>query len=198
MNILKKIFSVAIPPDRWKVPVIVALGILTGLAIFLFHISNADSYLSDKPETCINCHVMYSQYDSWQHSSHARVANCNDCHVPHDNIIHKYLFKAQDGMRHATIFTLRAEPQVIRIKEAGREVVQENCERCHMGFLAYHETFEAIWDGGVEDEENERICWDCHKETPHGKVNSLASAPNAQVPKLSPIIPEWMRKIIKK
>ncbi len=198
MNIFKQIFSAAIPPDRWKVPVIVALGILTGLAIFLFHISNADSYLSDKPETCINCHVMYSQYDSWQHSSHARVANCNDCHVPHDNIIRKYLFKAQDGMRHATIFTLRAEPQVIRIKEAGRNVVQENCERCHMGFLAYHETFAAMWDGGTEDEENKQICWDCHKETPHGKVNSLASAPNAQVPKLSPIIPEWMRKIIKK
>lgn len=198
MRTLRKIFSVLIPPDRWKVPVIVVIGILTGLAIFLFHISNADSYLSDKPETCINCHVMYSQYDSWQHSSHARVANCNDCHVPHDNIVHKYLFKAQDGLRHSTIFTLRLEPQVIRIKEAGRDVVQENCERCHEGFLSYHETFEAMWDGGIENEANERLCWDCHKETPHGKVNSLASAPNAQVPKLSPIIPEWMEKMLKK
>lgn len=198
MRTIKKIFSAIIPPDKWKVPVIVALGVITGLAFFLFRISNADSYLSDKPETCINCHVMYTQYDSWQHSSHARVASCNDCHVPHDNVFHKYLFKAQDGMRHASIFTLKLEPQVIRIKEAGRDVVQENCVRCHEGFLSYHETFEAMWDGGTEDEENERLCWDCHKETPHGKVNSLSSAPNAQVPKqLSPIVPEWIQKINK-
>jgi len=197
MKTLRKIFSILIPPDRWKVPVIVVVGILTGLAFFLFHISNADSYLSDKPETCINCHVMYSQYDSWQHSSHARVANCNDCHVPHNNFINKYLFKAQDGLRHSTIFTLRTEPQVIRIKEAGRDVVQGNCERCHGDFLAYHGTFESVWTNNYKSEDK-RLCWDCHKETPHGKVNSLASAPNARVPKLSPIIPEWMEKMLKK
>ena len=192
-SIIKKIA----PPRKWKIPVIIALGILTGLLFFILHIGKADSYLSDNSETCINCHVMYSQYASWQHSSHARVAVCNDCHVPHNNIFNKFFFKAKDGLRHSTMFTFRLEPQVIRIKEAGREVVQENCERCHSGLLGYHETFEALMQGGKEDEDNERLCWDCHRDTPHGRVNSLSSAPNAQVPEVSPIIPKWIKDITK-
>ena len=34
-----------------------------------------------------------------------------------------------------TMFTFRMEPQVIRIKDAGRDVVQENCIRCHANYL---------------------------------------------------------------
>jgi cytochrome c nitrite reductase small subunit len=191
-----KIFTHLIPPDNWKLPVVVIIGILTGLIFFTVYAGKATSYLSDKPETCINCHVMYSQFDSWQHSSHARVANCNDCHVPHNNIFSKYYFKATDGLRHSTIFTFRLEPQVIRIKNAGKEVVQENCERCHEGLLSFHETFEALMNGGKEDEANERLCWDCHRDIPHGRVNSLSSAPNAQVIFDSPIIPVWLENRI--
>ena len=124
---IKLIFNKLVPPDKWKIPVLLTLGVLTGLAFLTFHIANGTSYMSDKPETCINCHVMFPQYSSWQHSSHARVATCNDCHVPQDNFIRKYLFKATDGLRHSTMFTFRLEPQVIRIKDAGRNVVQENC-----------------------------------------------------------------------
>jgi hypothetical protein len=51
--------------------------------------------------------------------------------VPHNNIFNTYYFKAKDGMRHATMFTLRLEPQVIFIHEAGQNVVQNNCVRCH-------------------------------------------------------------------
>ena len=29
------------------------------------------------------------------------------------------------------MFTFRLEPQVIFIKQAGKDVVQQNCERCH-------------------------------------------------------------------
>ena len=64
------------------------LGVTAGTAVFVFHISRAASYMSDEPETCMNCHVMTTQYLTWQHSSHARVATCNDCHVPHDNAVH--------------------------------------------------------------------------------------------------------------
>jgi cytochrome c nitrite reductase small subunit len=182
--------SFLVPPQKWRVPVIITLGVLTGLVFFVLHISKADSYLSDNPETCINCHVMFPQYASWQHSSHARVANCNDCHVPHNNFINKYYFKAKDGLRHTTIFTLRLEPQVIRIKEAGREVVQGNCERCHENLITHIE----LYRNQTEEEENERPCWECHRETPHGRINSLSSFPYARVPKLSPILPEWLQK----
>ncbi len=105
---------------------VIATGIFLGMGIFIIYISRAHSYLSDKPETCINCHIMAPQYATWNHSSHREWTNCNDCHVPHDYIINKYYFKAKDGLRHATIFTLRKEPQVIFIKEEGKNVVQQN------------------------------------------------------------------------
>lgn len=187
-RILKKF----IPPDNWKLPVIILLGIFVGLGIYVVYISNAVSYLSDDPKTCVNCHVMNPQYATWERGSHGRVATCNDCHVPQDNIFHKYLFKAQDGLRHATIFTLRLEPQVIIIKDAGKEAVQSNCIRCHSN-LVHPIGLRAINNNSVEDQTG-RYCWSCHRETPHGRVNSLSSTPYANVPQLNPVIPEWLQK----
>lgn len=126
-----KILNYLLPPRKWVPFVIVAVGIGMGLFAYLLYVSNAVSYLSDDPKTCVNCHVMTPFYATWQHSSHARVTTCNDCHVPHNNALNKYFFKAKDGIYHATVFTWRAEPQVIHIKEAGTDVVQKNCQRCH-------------------------------------------------------------------
>ena len=114
-----KVLRFLIPPPAWRLPVILLAGIFAGLAAFAFYISKAPSYLSDNPATCVNCHIMAPQYATWTHNSHRQYARCNDCHVPHNNLLNKYYFKAKDGMRHATMFTLRREPQVIRIKEAG-------------------------------------------------------------------------------
>ena len=94
-----------------------------------------------------------------------------------------------DGLRHSTIFTLRLEPQVIHIKKAGQEVVNENCERCHENQIMMME----LYRNQEEEEENELLCWECHRENPHGRVSSLSSFPYQQVPKLSPIIPEWLK-----
>ena len=116
---------------RWRLPGFLVLGAVAGMGLFVFHISRAASYLSDRPETCMNCHVMTTQYVTWQHSSHARVATCNDCHVPHDSLIRKYAFKARDGLWHSTVFTMRWEPQAIRLSHGAIPVVEENCRRCH-------------------------------------------------------------------
>lgn len=198
MNKLKRYVKALVPPDKWKIPVIVALGVFTGLLFLVMHVSKATSYISDDPETCINCHVMYPQYSSWKHSSHARVTTCNDCHVPHDNIFNKYLFKATDGLRHSTMFTLRLEPQVIRIKEAGARVVQENCERCHSSLWGHVNAIKNIVRKGEDDDESERRCWDCHKETPHGKVSSLSSFPHSRVPGPGSVMPQWLEKFTSK
>ncbi len=188
---MKKLWTYIIPPDNWQRPVIIALGVLLGLGACIFHISNASSYLTDKPETCINCHVMNTQYATWKHSSHKEAATCVDCHVPHDNVFNKYLFKAKDGLRHATVFTLRAEPEAIIIKEEGTAVVQQNCQRCHSSLIEETQTLGAtaheVEHGGG------KLCWDCHKEVPHGKVRSLSSTPNALVPKLESPVPTWLQ-----
>ena len=191
---MKRLIRFFIPPPQWRLPVILALGMLGGLGVFVLYVSNAVSYFSDEPSTCVNCHVMAPQYATWQRGSHGRVATCNDCHVPQDNILRTYAFKASDGMRHATMFTLRLEPQVIQIKEAGVAVVQENCIRCHDG-LVHRVSSGSLTAMNARAGEG-LLCWECHREVPHGRVNSLASTPYARVPRLTPVTPDWIRNYI--
>jgi len=179
------------PPGSWKTPVIILMGIILGLICYIFYVSNAVSYLSDDPRTCVNCHVMAPQYATWMHSSHREKANCNDCHVPHDNVFNKYFFKAKDGLRHATMFTLRLEPQVIFIKEEGKEVVQDNCIRCHINQMR-DDRMNKITNTYAH-ERSERKCWECHREVPHGRVNSLSSVPYARVPLPESPLPDWLK-----
>jgi len=138
------------------------MGALFGLGFYLLRLSNAVSYLSDDPQACVNCHIMTPQYITWNHSSHREVAHCNDCHVPHNNVFNKYFFKAKDGMYHASVFTLRAEPQVIHAREPSMKVIQANCIRCHedqvtdarlLGLVPSHRL---VRTG--------RTCWECHRE----------------------------------
>lgn len=194
-NIIRKLFHKLVPPEQWKFYVIVLLGITVGLGIYIFYISNAVVYLSNDPRACVNCHVMNVHYASWQRGSHANVATCNDCHVPQDNFFRTYWFKANDGLRHATYFTMRWEPQVIQIKQAGKEAVQENCIRCHSNAI-HPIALRAISNKNVADQ-TERYCWECHRNTPHGRVNSLSSAPYARVPSLQPVVPEWIENFLK-
>lgn len=187
---LKKI----LPPPKWRFPVMVLSGILIGLAIFTVYLSKAHSYLSDNPEACVNCHIMSPQYATWSHSSHREVTHCNDCHVPQNNVFNKYFFKAMDGLRHSTMFTLRLEPQVIHIKKAGARSVHNNCVRCHEQLLMDPKLvssvamYRAIREG--------RRCVECHREVPHGRVNSLSSVPFARVPTPESPVPAWMKKLI--
>lgn len=191
MNFIRKL----IPPDRWKIPVILVAAIFAGLGLFSFYISNAPSYLGDKPEACINCHIMAPQYATWYHSSHREKTNCNDCHVPHNNVFNKFYFKAKDGLRHSAIFTLRREPQVIFIKEAGREVVHRNCIRCHKELLTDSKLL--AYNSETHLFRMERKCWECHRESPHGRVNSISSVPWARVPLPGSIMPGWLKSSLK-
>lgn len=191
---MKRIFKIFMPPPKWRIPVIISLGIFVGLGIHVFYLSKASSYLSDAPKTCVNCHVMAPQYATWNHSSHRQVATCNDCHVPHENVFRKYFFKGKDGVRHASMFALRMEPQVIFIKEAGKEVVHQNCIRCHSQQITDAKLVNQV-DGHV-NLRTQRICWECHREVPHGRVNSLSSVPNARVPLPSSPLPEWIKEYV--
>lgn len=191
---MKKLIQLLTPPDRWKLAVIILLGIFFGIGAFAFHLSKAPSYLSDNPATCINCHIMAPEYATWSHSAHREYTNCNDCHVPHNNIFNHYYFKAMDGLRHATIFTLRAEPQVIQIKKAGAKAVRNNCIRCHT---------ELIVDAKMErpefthnDLRKERECWECHRDVPHSRVRGLSTTPYAITPLLESPVPQWLKQAI--
>lgn len=180
----------------WQLPVIALGGAILGLSFYAAIESKAISYLSDNPKTCANCHVMTPQYTTWRNSSHREVATCNDCHVPQDNVLKKYAFKAKDGFYHASVFTTRSEPEVIKMKEAGVEVVQQNCVRCHQDQVT-----DAKLDAQVDNHFNsrtERKCWECHQEVPHGSVHSLSSTKYyGKIPaEHQESVPEWIEKTL--
>ncbi len=185
------------PPKQWKPIVVVLLGAIVGLGIYIANLANVTSYLTDDPRACINCHVMTPQYITWNHSSHREVATCNDCHVPHDNVFKQYAFKAKDGIYHATIYTLRAEPEAIVMHKAGQEAVQNNCIRCHVDQVTDAKT--QSWTATHTSDRLDRTCWECHRETPHGRVRSLSSVgfhveplPIQEEQEL--LIPDWLKK----
>ena len=116
---------------RQKVAILVIAGVVVGLGGLSAYLLRMHTYLADDPSACVNCHIMTPYYNTWAHSSHARNATCNDCHVPHQNIFMKYFFKGKDGMNHVTKFVTHAERQTIRAEEASAEVIMDNCIRCH-------------------------------------------------------------------
>lgn len=80
-------------PKRFLVLFCICGGIIAGLLVYIVYMSRAVSYASDDPGACVNCHIMASSYQSWQRSSHANWATCNDCHVPQHNFVAKYALK---------------------------------------------------------------------------------------------------------
>ncbi len=193
MKPVKNLGRFILPPENWRLTVIILAGIFAGILLLIVHVSNAVSYLSDEPETCINCHVMYPFFASWDKSSHGREATCADCHVPQDNVFSRYYIKAADGLAHATYFTFRWEPQVIRIKERGTNVVQANCIRCHIDLVDMVQLVEVT--GSAAKKGEGKVCWDCHRETPHGTLRSLASTPHSLVERLPSVLPSWLIKL---
>jgi cytochrome c nitrite reductase small subunit len=194
MEAIKRIARFVLPPPDWRMPVILLLGAFSGIAAYALVVSNAVSYLSDSPATCVNCHIMAPQYATWFHSSHREHATCNDCHVPQDNIFRHYYFKASDGLRHATIFTLRNEPDVIVMHAPGRAVVQQNCIRCHE-FTNERVSASRVTAQSAAHGEG-RLCWECHRDVPHGTVRSLAAVPDARVPLPPSPVPDWLQELL--
>ncbi len=169
-------------PRAWRIAIFLALGAAAGTGAAVARISRAVSYLSDEPSTCMNCHVMTDAHATWERGSHGRVAVCVDCHVPHTNPVAAYAFKGQDGMRHSYVFTFRLEPQVLRLNEAARPVVQENCLRCHA------DLFQMVRLAS----QSERACWDCH-DNAHGAVQSLSASPETLRPRLPDAGWSWLK-----
>lgn len=149
-------------------PLIVAalVGASLGIGGFTFNYAEGLSYLSNDPRACVNCHVMQSQYDGWLHASHHANAVCNDCHVPHDSLAHKYLVKAEHGYRHSKGFTFNDFHEPIQMKASSRRVVVDNCLRCHAGIAA--DTSVHTLSPAGEPVAESADCLHCHARVGHG------------------------------
>jgi cytochrome c nitrite reductase small subunit len=116
--------------QSWKRIFFMMLGVLFGLGIFTFYYAKGGSYFFNDPESCMNCHIMREQFDSWNQSSHKKAANCNSCHTL-KNVIGKYIIKGLNGWNHSLAFTTGNFPDPIQIRELNEKIVKKNCIRCH-------------------------------------------------------------------
>lgn len=147
---------------------LVLLAVLTGIAAgiggYTMVYAEGLSYMSADSKVCANCHIMNSQYDSWQKSSHHAVAGCVDCHLPHD-FVGKWTAKAVNGWHHSKGFTLQDFDEPIAIKPYNSRILQESCLACH-GDLVHGAAAETGRPG-------EFTCVHCHQSVGHGERAGL-------------------------
>ena len=139
-----------------------AIGIFTLLLVggVFIYAAKPFSYFGTQASTCNNCHVMSSPYENWFHAPHAKVTECVDCHLPHDNPINYWYEKGKTGMHDVIYFSAGLAPVMIRAKPETQVIIQANCIRCHK------DTVENIVMG---PQPLERHCWDCHRSVSHGQ-----------------------------
>ncbi len=140
-----------------KIPIIAIVVAALAMGYFAF-ITDAASYGGSAPETCANCHVMDSQYESWYHGAHENWAKCTDCHLPHDNFAVYYAEKGRQGAKDVYAFVTGDIPLAIRASDKTKGIVQENCVHCH------EDSVESIVMGA---QPFDRYCWDCHRDIAH-------------------------------
>jgi cytochrome c nitrite reductase small subunit len=168
----------------------VAVGVLSGIGSYTFSYAKGFSYFSTDPRACVNCHIMQSQYDGWQKASHHQSAVCIDCHLPHD-FIPKYLAKSENGWRHGKLFTTGGFVEPISVKPAGREILEQNCVRCHAALTAEIRGTERT---GAHDSPGLR-CTHCHADAGHGSRTGLGGPlGTAELDSLSKHEPRTPRK----
>lgn len=186
-----------LPSRKSKIITLLLCGVLAGGGTLFLYLLRAHTYLGDDPSACVNCHIMAPYYATWFHSSHSRNATCNDCHVPHENQVKKYVFKGMDGMRHVAAFLTHSEPQVIQANDESAKVIMNNCIRCHTQLNNEFVNTGKI-DFMMAQAGAGKACWDCHRDVPHGGTNSLSSTPDALVPYPVSPVPDWLQKMKKK
>lgn len=113
-----------------------AVGFVLGLGGATFVQGQGLSYFSDNPRSCINCHIMYDQYDSWMSSTHREFTNCNSCHAPKNPIL-ALAYKAENGFNHALKFTTGVHSDPINIRPHNLRVSLNACLDCHGDQMPY-------------------------------------------------------------
>lgn len=142
-----------------KLPIIAIVVAALTLGYFAYA-TDAVAYGGSAPETCANCHSMDAQYENWYYSGHSKWAKCTDCHLPHNNIIVYYAEKGRQGAKDTYAFVTGNIPELIRAEEKTKDIVQENCVRCHS------HSVESILVG---EPSFARYCWECHRHVAHGE-----------------------------
>lgn len=152
--------------------------VVIGLFAYVVNESKMLSYFSSDPKVCINCHTMNTHYATWQHSSHREKATCIDCHLPRDSFFNKMLAKTRDGYNHSVAMTFRTYGYNLRISRNAATRIQNNCISCHGEIVSQMLDNSKLYTQADSHVQMERLCWDCHREVPHGRTRNLTTSQN--------------------
>ncbi len=153
-----RILGIVVPAGTLSIILMTLVGMCSGIGAFTFGYARGASYLSNDPQSCINCHVMQDHFDSWQKSTHRHVAVCNDCHLPH-SFPGNLITKADNGFFHSLAFTFENFHEPIQIKPRNRRVTQGTCLHCHSDVV--HQMLPAESNGEMLS------CIHCHNDVGH-------------------------------
>lgn len=146
---------------KWLAGITIVLSLIFGLVLCL----KIPALPLSGQEFCGSCHVMDFQVDTYRHSVHMVNANCADCHVPH-HLVRGAFNKAWTGTVDLVGVLRNVDPYEIHSSDTAKVIIQENCVRCHQGWL--RQVGDTMDNGG-------KYCFECHRNTPHAiKPNMTA------------------------
>lgn len=155
---------------------LVGFGVVVGLFISL-GIAQGVKETGDA-KFCVKCHTMQPMADAYHASTHGGSnkagvrAECNDCHLPHNNVANYLYQKAMIGFHDIKVQTfgdLKSIDWEEKRKHARDYVFDSGCLSCHenlkdatmgtpKGYLAHRQYFLKFVD---------KKCVDCHKNVGH-------------------------------
>ena len=152
--------------------------VVIGMFFYVVNESKMLSYLSSDPKVCINCHTMNTHYATWQHSSHREKASCVDCHLPRDSFVNKMIAKTRDGYNHSVAMTFGTYGYNLRSSENALKRIQANCISCHTEIVSQMQENSELYTISDSPVPMGRVCWDCHRNVPHGTTRNLTTTQN--------------------
>lgn len=93
------------------------------------------------------------------------LAACVDCHLPH-SLIPKLIAKSDNGYRHSKGFTLQDFQEPIMMTRRNRQILNDNCLRCHDAMV--HNLASVTGDRAKAVQ-----CTHCHRSVGHGETTGM-------------------------
>lgn len=145
---------------KWALRTAVFLGAVVGLFLMVAIALQVPAVgkTMGSTQACGTCHAMASEVATFQRSAH-RDLSCLDCHSPR-GFLEKPIDEVKTSYRHISVFVTDSTPDVIRPSDHARQTIQENCAACHAQLVSKVH---------VSDAGTGKFCFDCHRDTPHGR-----------------------------
>jgi cytochrome c nitrite reductase small subunit len=140
---------------KFSVSELLTYGIIAGVVISL--LLGAAYQISSDSRFCTSCHSMKLAQTRLQTTHHRQFA-CIECHMPDTNIASRVIYKTRAGMNDLKSEFFRDYPAGIELSEAGSEIINQNCLRCHTSTIAK-----------TPMSENGGNCLKCHRFVVHGR-----------------------------